>query len=379
MPLIPILHDAPNDRTKRLRRWMAFATTAFTSFLILSFLWPLSVTNFRSLTVINASTHPALVDDTALEVLVSSVKLESTPERIDTLISQTAETTPIRSDAFEYRDFEAITKAIHVGVERHQDGTTKFVLSYDGAGLSDEQQFLALLTQRIGKRLTSASLSAEGQIVTTLPAEKLDRAVWIANQIERDLEEVANRVQNGSSSFHLASSNQAGDPPSRLAASIKSIETNSLKTILSDLRGNTENGKASPLISIHQMSDVSTDAVGSSPGWYASIALILISMGVATVISMNFDPAGERGFESIDNLAQQIGLPIVATLPESEDHQKITQRRWANQVVEISTLTLLALLIVVIGFMLIDTTVRESFFYHPYDGLARIVRIFAGY
>lgn len=394
---IPIVNDAPKVRAMRIRYVMAFVTVAATAFLLLSLCWPISVVKFRSLAVINAapiksvSQTGELSDSDALTLLVECVRLEATPDRLDDLIKETAQRVAIKSSLFEYRDFACIGEAIQVGVDsRTNDGSKKFILSFDGNGLKDEQRFLQLFSIRVANRLKSVSGIVDGHVAFSLPQDKLERAIWIANQIETDLAEVASRFANtGRSNFQFASAAKTNKRNSDIGASLGSIETESLKRVLNDLKdtANTQTIHPSSLVSVNRISEVSVDAVGSAPNWLATILLTLFATAFAGVITYYFDPFGSRGFESVDVMANRLGLPVVATLhetgtqntPSSEQQTNGFKTRWANHVVEGTTMVLLALMSVVLGFVLIDETVRESFFYHPYDGLTRIVRIFMGY
>lgn len=394
---IPIVNDAPKIRAMRVRYVMAFVTVAATAFLLLSMCWPISVVKFRSLAVINAapiksaSRTGELSDTDALTLLVECVRLEATPKQIDDLIKETAQQVPIRSSLFEYRDFASIGESIQVGVDsRTNDGSKKFILSFDGNGLKDEQRFLSLFSLRVANRLKSVSGIDDGHVAFSLPEDKLERAIWIANQIETDLEEVASRFDNkGHSNFQFASAAKTNSRNFDVGASLGSIETDSLKRVLNELKdtADTHTNHTPSLVSVNRISEVSVDAVGSAPNWSATILLTLFSTALAGVITYYFDPFGSRGFESVDVVASRLGLPVVATLhgtdtqdtPPSEQRTNGFKTRWANHVVDVTTIVLLALMSVVVGFVLIDETVRESFFYHPYDGLTRIVRIFMGY
>lgn len=388
----------PKIRTMRIRYAMAFVTVAATLFFLVTLFWPLSVVSFRSLAVIDGSVRftktsegVSRVDASkqALGVLVECVREEASEDKLDQLIARVRETETIVSSEFEYRDFASISQSIQVGVDyMNSDDSVKFVLSYDGCGTKDERRFLELLTERVAKKLSQAKQNSRGQLVFESPQEKIDRAIWIANQIESDLSEVANRFASQSrSSFKLASSsnsNRNSSPPSELAGTLSSIETGQLKNLLHDIKAlDAESGDR--LVQVGRIGDVSTDAVGSAPGWLATSLIAILSLSLAGVVTLHYDPFGTRGFDSVESIVEQLGIPVVATLKTTNAESTSAERNssmrpvWANHLVEASTAILLVAMAVVLGFVLLDSTVRESFFYHPYDGLTRIVQVFMGY
>ncbi|MEL7500543.1 MAG: hypothetical protein AAFN77_23325 [Planctomycetota bacterium] len=381
----PIIHDSPKTRAARLRSSVALLTVGMTLFLGLSLFWPISVDTFRCLTTIDASAYgDVAVDNEPLNVLANCVNLETTPEKLEPLIQEVASQIPLRSRVLDYRDFDTIRSSVQVGVESTSSGPMRFILSFDGNGFKDEQRFLKLLTDRVANRLSMIRSNEQNQIVFEIPQDKLDRAIWLAGQIHSDVDELNQRIQNkSSSSFHLASASKTKPGQNDIANSLESIETKTLTNLLDELKQSQPTAGCDSLFRIQRVSSVTTDAVGSTPSWLAIILIAGLSFGVASVVALQFDPFGARGFESIDQVEQQLGLPVVATVRGRANESGTTETDantiWANQIVEISTMVLLAAMVTIVGFVLIDESVRDSFFYHPYDGLARIVRIFMGY
>ena len=75
---------------------------------------------------------------------------------------------------------------------------------------------------------------------------------------------------------------------------------------------------------------------------------------------------------------------MVAVLPTDQKPTQIRERRILfsgspAHLLLFSKIFLVAITVVVIGFVLIDSSIRESFFQNPFDGVAKIFRVFFGY
>ena len=335
--------------------------------------WPLSVQNFRSQTVINvqpveSESWAYYSKDDLLSIFVRCVQMETSADKIGAMINEVGESTPIRARALDYRDFEKIHQSIQVGVLETHNGL-QLVLGFDGLGYEDERAFLSILSERVSGRLIQVQRADDGQITFEWPQAKLDRAIHLANQVRASS---GHYESDASSSFHLASSRSISD------ATLHD-DSKALAEVLTELKQQSNSLPGNSLLAIGDVSKVATQADGAQPGLIAIVIALITSLGLAGVVAWHLDPFADRGFQSVTEIEDTLGVPVVAQMKSADNSPSETSFGWANRVTEVTATLLFAILVAVIGFSLIDSTIRTSFIQSPYEGLTRIVQIFMGY
>ena len=176
-----------------------------------------------------------------LEALVAKqVSSQLSGQKFDSLIWQTKRSGHVKSSAIEYFDHETINQNIGLGFAFNEEsGQVKIEFTCEGH--QDQLRFLQLLGQQVANSIDSFFISKKNGLVAGAPldTENFDRAIWLANQIQTDLNEIRNN-QNGSAGnpYSLASaSSLSNDQP--LKNALNSIDTNSLLTLLNEIKTKT--------------------------------------------------------------------------------------------------------------------------------------------
>lgn len=407
------------SRVDRLERIKAFLVTSITVFVLACLIWPLSVTGFRSVGNINLDSNTPQTKPQLEKLLVHAVQAEATSENLDAIISEIEATERLQTDAIAQRDYEAIRKAIQIGVNQtDQQFTLRVVL--DGQGRPDEQRLIDLLTHRVAGRLSvpqratdfnplDLGVPVRFQTASEFQSNQLEsyeRADWIIDQLERDLVQIRQSVQSlpdstGStpnrnapdqrSQFKLASNaRRVNTGVSHLSDSLDSIDVQSLRSLLTEMKTQLEDqqnaglpGNTGTPLTIESLNRSKTRPIGGVPA-RQTLWMIAVLAGLAgSIVTWQFDPFHTRGFKNINELEQKLGIPVLATLRGDRHPVNNSARdkttRWANRVVNISNQVLFGLFVVVAGFVITHSAIRESFFENPFFGIAKMVRLFAGY
>ena len=362
-------------------------------------------------------TQPVKLESTLSTILNE----ETTDERLESFIAQIEAAGKPQSKKIEFRDHDSIRSALMMGINRHSHGLT-VLLGYDGQGASDERELVNLLTARVAQRLSQGSNFVDGQPITAeltfdeqntvqqikaAQNQSIDEATWIVDQIESELGYVKQSLTHvGSSSnfgesesqtssgtpFQYASSSRTiSEPidPVDISTTIGSIDIHPLREILTDIR--TRSDVQANLLSKHEktgdhsvkkLKSSQTRPINGSPGLASAVLLGLLSIVIAMTVALRLDPFVSRGFDSSNSLEAKLGVPIVAEIQQHHDTSSTKSKQavpWANRIAHYSGLCLFGVFVVVAGFILVNSEVRETFFENPLYGCAKIVRIFAGY
>jgi hypothetical protein len=124
--------------------------------------------------------------------------------------------------------------------------------------------------------------------------------------------------------------------------------------------------------------------VNGVPGKRESLLLVLASTLIAGMVSLAYKPFAERGFESVENVENRLGIPVIATLDNSHRYEEATgpgietetveeEVPGANQIVKACQWVLFCGAMLIIGFCLANTNIRIAFLENPFYGFARIV------
>ena len=343
---------------------------------------------------------------------------ETTDERLESLITQIEAAGKPSSKQIEFHDHDSIRDSLMMGINESKNGLT-VLLGYDGNGRADERELVNLLTARVAHRLDRGELTSGQQLTTQLSLEEqasadqlkaaqnqsIDEATWIVDQIENDLSNVkqtlslagdtASRFRNdtkteGASPFQYASSSSIVSAPAEATSSIEAIDVQPLRTILTDIRNRSDyqaslllkQERANNELLVDELKTSQTIPINGTPSIASTILLGLLALVVASVVAIKFEPFAERGFESSNRIENRLGIHNVAEIRESDTENHESEKvsvPWSNRTAQIAGLALFGIFVVVAGFVLVDSEVRETFFDNPLYGCAKIVRIFAGY
>ncbi len=405
------------SKTEFHKRIFAFLVTGLTVFVLTCLIWPFSVTTFRSVASIKLEGEADAAASDKLESTLSEIlNQETTDERLESLVAQIEAAGKPQTKQIEFRDHDSIRNALMMGINRHSRGLT-VLLGYDGQGAADERELVNLLTARVAQRLNQGSSYVDGQPISAeltfdernkvkqLKAaqdQSLDEATWIVDQIEtelgyvkKSLAQVGTSIESqdsNSTPFQYASSTRkvsTSIDPVEMSTTIGAIDVQPLRSILTDIRTRTD--IQTTLLSKHEKAGThsvknlktsQTRPINGTPSIPSTILLGMFSLVVATMVALSLDPFVSKGFESSNSLEAKLGVPIVAEIQQNEDSSTTEKKQttpWANRVAHYSGLCLFGIFVVVAGFILINSEVRETFFENPLYGCAKIIRIFAGY
>ena len=407
---------------EKFARTRAFVLTSSAVFLLVCLVWPFTVTDYQSIIDIPFVGAGSFGDRSELASRIGEmVRAETGGEQFESIVDQIEAAGKLHSKTIEFRDYVALRDALHVGVQDN-DGRLRLRLSYEGQGGDDEQELVKILAARISERLSGSvsvaempvSDSGSPVVMSADQRQRFDEAKWLVSQIELDLDRVTKRLdamsmqaeelpssgdktaaRAGRSHFRLSSSSRVvSSPATDLRDTIAAIDVASLKRFLVELE-NAMSTSAGNLRRSAQPSQVeSCQKVGAcrckiipvngSPGLAGIFLIAFFSIGVGTIVAWNIEPFENRGFDKVESVAKKLGVPIVATIKAksglgSGDSSVASTANWSNRITTWSSLVLFGVFVVVAGFVLINSEVRESFFENPFYGFANILRIFVGY
>ena len=102
---------------------------------------------------------------------------------------------------------------------------------------------------------------------------------------------------------------------------------------------------------------------------------------VTGLVAMN-QFAAKKPSVNVDSLSETLGIPVVAVLP-TESTSKPSNDEFvstvAQSLVTLSKFFLIFAAVVIVAFLILDNSIRESFFQNPFDGLAKIFGVFFGH
>lgn len=181
--------------------------------------------------------------------------------------------------------------------------------------------------------------------------------------------------------------------------SIESLNTDSVREKISTVQQTIRTDAVAQREQVATLRTLTNDSIGESYSvrdisevknrpteGIPSLAHLLMfgfgSLALGSVVALNFRPElVDRGFESVDEAEQTLGLPVVGKLPAATnllDTDGRTKTSIANRVVSFCEIALFAAFLVVIFLCFISPSIREAFFVNPLHGLAQIAWMFMG-
>ena len=254
-PIKPISHGVA------WRRILPSLTVFAAAFALFALVWPAMSPGVRAsisldLCLPQTSTElsPSEID-LIKSVVAGQVSAQLTEQNFDQLIQQTQQTGKVVSSSIEYFDRETIAENIELGFT-FQPGKSQLHIDYVCQGHDDQLRLLQLLGQRVAASIDDLVLSPNHGIVVggQINREKFDRAIWLANQIQSDLNQIREE-HNGSTSYHQNANNNksrysfasATNAPNDQATgnrpitadALNSIDANSLSGLLTEIKSET--------------------------------------------------------------------------------------------------------------------------------------------
>ena len=333
-------------------------------------------------------------------VIAQQASNQLTGQEFDSLIQQTQRTGKVVSASIEYFDRETIAKNISLGFAMNS-GNGRLQMDYVCQGNSDQVRFLQLFGHRLANSIEDLALSPQNQVVVSnhLNNEKFDRAIWLANQIQSDLDQIRhdhNRVANQTTTLqdrqnrysfasmaHASTEESLSQQRPISADALNSIDANSLSGLLTEIKSEVATGGDDTTFSVLKVDPVMVWAIGATPDRWAMVGLLAMAGMVSGFFALyQFVPA--KPTTNVRTLSQSLGIPVVAVLPTGNKSQpKLASVEFlatlASTLFLFAKIFLIAFTVVVIGFAMIDSSIRESFFQNPFDGVAKIFRVFFGY
>ncbi|MEM9942724.1 MAG: hypothetical protein AAF939_14270 [Planctomycetota bacterium] len=389
------------------RRVASFIVTSLTTFLLMSFVWPLSVESYRSVVSIEIAKNEFVDSKENVKPMFSfAIREETNDVRLESALRDAEEKAELIGSTLSEMQHDEICQAIQIGVNDNGENI-KLRIALDGDGGKNERALINVLANRIAFRMSTgrqvdnsspvASLASQipGAEGSTSSAE-FDQIRWVVNQIRSDLANVENSIDGilndnsairrnqgaNSGRFQLASSaslnNDDGANLQSLAdlkETVGSIDLQGLEDILEKLK--TDGIEPSkPILEVISIDESQTYPVGGIPDFGSCLMMIAVSGLIGSLVAWHFDPFEHRGFADSQAIPKQLNIPVIAILESNSAPQEVSEHRWANATTKICSLFLLGATIVVGGFLLVDPEICEAFFVNPFYGFARIVGIF---
>ena len=401
----PLNESLPTSSlVKVLKKALPFVAVFIATFLFVGMQWPASSPGVRATVAVDfcLPTHITALSESETEnfktLLNNEISTHLTGQDFETLIKQTKRSGRVFSSAIEYSDQETISGNIALGFDfQHERGQLK--IEYICEGQPDQLRFLQLVAHQAAKSIDRLLLTTAGEIVVSenLDIEKFDIAMSMANQIQANLSQIrdtgisnhrrrsmgASRNLYSLTSARTNSSNHFRSQAARNSeGDINSIDSNALVDVLNEIKTQaTTRDTSDANFSVLKVDSVQSRAINATPDRWAMTGLLSLALVVTGLVAM-FHAFPNRSV-NVDTLSQSLGIPVVAVLPLGSKASQIGNSETvlstaAKALIVVSKVFLIMTAIVVIGFVSLDSSIRESFFHNPFDGMAKIFGIYFG-
>jgi len=397
-------------KQKKLRaKVIVFAITCLASFCFFALFWPLLVKGYESQTGISIKLQPHDGNTQEFQTLLANALRSRTQEPfLKDLIRQVEMQTPLRNQLFIDSQAGQIRKSMSVRTEQLEVGSLQVRLIFRGLGSADERLFLRKFADELS--ISLVSLAANSPLADDLEIQSVVgvRFRKKLEQIENDLVQLQRDLSGGSEWYSGNSKTEMSSKPFRQAAhSNATLATNGLSALPSASLLDRINQVDFPSLyaQLEELQDfiskeginsydhpvalnaISMAPIGGTPHPKQLFILLVMAVAAGLLTAINFDPFAQRGFESLNRLANALRVPIVATLPINQvtaaealssgiRYRKIP---WANYLVQMASVFLSCFFAVVIGFCLLSAEVRQSFLENPFHGMTHVVWFLLGY
>lgn len=387
-------------REQMRQKCFAFVITACSGFVLLLLLWPISVRGFSSNTQVLVSIGDSENSQQQSRRLLSeTIRQHTSSDSLTQLIEQVRAETGLYNDELADMNLDSIRRSLSIQVTPTQSkDRVHLEFAYHGNGTADERAMVELLASGMTHDLSS-SMRRSGNEVAIMASgsnprlrQKINNLEELVSQIESELsmvqESVSELAQRDASPFHNAShTSTAPATLEQINQRISSIDVDSVRRAISELKSNSSQRD---LLADGRQNSVTcrirTEPIGGVPRLTDLIWIGIFSLVVGSIIAVNYRPFDGRGFENVSQVASILKIPVLTALPKAMDpvsfgNEESTQSpttHWANQVVVFAKLLLLGLVVLTIGFCLVNESVRTAFLHNPLHGFARMVWMFSG-
>ena len=381
-PDAPVLRKASRNRTL-----LAFLVSSTALFSAIGLTWPLTMGGYRSEGVIEFD-NQELASSLANNTLPSVLRSVMSPSAMASRLTEVSSGYGGGSEIFATGNVEAIYQRISIGFrDGSQYQKPRLRIVYSGSGTPEETRFIKSFTSDVAKRLTYAANAIDGGNSSTAATHPVDQAHWLVDQIEEGLTNARtqtaqlmaySRTENPKSAFRNVGHVRGPATPTvdSVHQTLESVDISSLRGVIKQLKNGNGPEDQNQLVRFDAES-VASQPVGATPTTAALMLIALLSFVFGGVVALNIRPFEEPGFENVDDVTQQLGVPVIGTLqnakPQVDDSESTMKSHWANQAVRICGTVLAAIAILGIGFWLTSLEVRTSFEESWFHGFARIV------
>jgi hypothetical protein len=389
------------SREQFRQKIFAFVITACSSFVLLALFWPISVQGFSSNTRVMIEVGDSeSAQKQSHKILTETIRKHASSERLTQLIDRVRTKTGLFNDKLADLDLDSVRQSLSVKVVPTKSmNRVQLEFAYHGNGTADERAMVRLLADDLTSSLLNSmqrpgigmASMATGNATRQLRKEISDLEGMVS-QIKSDLtvvrESVSELVQRDASPFHNASHTSAAPATlEEINQSIDSIDMESVRIGLTELKSKA--GQSDLFAQSNHLPvpcRIKTEPIGGVPRKTDLIWIGMFAIALGSVIAVNYRPFDGRGFENVSHVASILKIPVLTALPKnvesvSFDNDETLQSKsthWANQVVVFARLLLFGLIVLVIGFCLVNESVRTAFLANPLHGFARMVWMFSG-
>ena len=378
------------------QRMFAFVITACTCFVGLMLVWPISVRGFSS----NTRILVAIGDSEAAQreshrLLSESIRQQTSSDNLMQLIDRVRVETGLYNNELADPNLDSLRQSMSIKFSPTQSkDRVQLDFAYRGNGTADERAMVKLLANELTQSLSTSMLrTGNDEAIVTGEAnqslgEQINELEGLVAKIDSDLAMVRELVQRDSSPFQNAShASTAHVSLEQLNQTISSIDIESVRRGLSELKSNS---RRRDLFARGSQTAVpcriKTDPIGGIPSLTNFIWIGMFAVVAGSFVAVNYRPFDGRGFENVSQVAAILKIPVLTALPKkiepvsfgNENSARSPTIHWANQVVAFAKLLLLGLVVLTIGFCLVNESVRTAFLHNPLHGFARMAWMFSG-
>ena len=348
--------------------------------------WPLTMKGYRSEGLIefeNQEVASSLVNNELPAALRSVMSPTAMNSRLERIRSRTGGESNLPGAG----NIDEVYRRISVGFRDGspaQKPSLRIVLS--GTGTADEARFIQAFASDLAARLEHAAHAFQVDGIGVTSSRPINQAHWLVDQIEEGLTSAKTQ------SAHLMAYSSAHDEGTTfrnvghikeqpttnidsLHQTLQSVDVSSLRGVIEQFQNDAVEQNAG--LVRFDAERVTNLPVGAVPDSASLMLAALASVILGGVVAWNIQPFADHGFENVEDVTQQLGVPVLGTLnveqQKIDDAEKPFLNLWANRAVKLAGTVLAAIAILGIGFWLTSIEVRDSFGESWFHGFARIV------
>lgn len=396
------------------RRTEALVVTSLATFLCGMLIWPLGTRGFDSECRVSITLNSTPQDHQLFHQRLRSVLNQQLGDaRVQRAVDLALESQPVSNSALRTSNIDWIREKISVGLRQQNPDQYQLRLLFTGNGRPEELRLIELLSAEVVRAMRQRSTDALPIASIADRDQRFEQMEWLLTSIE-DALSVAHRqaselaqptptlemeLQESESMFRNVGHIREVQPTAeRLCQTIDGIDVATLRQLMKEVKGDSpttqpaavaatdaQTNRAAAITGIEAAS-ARQYPVGAIPGTLQIICFGLLALGVGSVVAVNVQPFAEHGFENAQQIAESLGVPVIGKLASHGEHSEAADARdasgqslpIANRLTLMGGTLVFSILLIAVGFSLIDPEIREGFIQNPFHGFARIVWIFTG-